>query len=176
MRQATRCAAPCRSRAPTRRRSRCGGCGYRPTTNTSWSRPTRITTRRSTEADGLKQIASFATKKSPMGFGFAADGKHAYLCCHDDAEVFEFELASGRVTPHLPDRGRLRVHRRDSSARCLTTASRRRDPGCWLRIRVPLRRSGCGVAHSPLMFIALMTGHHFSISAFCSAPSASGVC
>jgi DNA-binding beta-propeller fold protein YncE len=48
-------------------------------------------------ADGLKPIASLSTKKGPMGFGFAADGKHAYLCCHDDAEVFEFELNSGRV-------------------------------------------------------------------------------
>ena len=37
-----------------------------------------------------------------MGFGFAPDGKHAYLCCHDDAEVFEFELASGRVTRTFP--------------------------------------------------------------------------
>jgi DNA-binding beta-propeller fold protein YncE len=54
------------------------------------------------EADGLRQIASFPTKKSPMGFGFAADGKHAYLCCHDDAEVFEFELANGRVTRTFP--------------------------------------------------------------------------
>jgi DNA-binding beta-propeller fold protein YncE len=50
------------------------------------------------EADGLKQIASFPTKKSPMGFGFAADGQHAYLCCHDDAAVFEFELTTGRRT------------------------------------------------------------------------------
>jgi DNA-binding beta-propeller fold protein YncE len=54
------------------------------------------------EAHGLRQIASFPTKKSPMGFGFAADGKHAYLCCHDDAEVFEFELATGRVTRTFP--------------------------------------------------------------------------
>ena len=54
------------------------------------------------QADGLKQIASFPTKKSPMGFGFAADGKHGYLCCHDDAEVFEFELASGRVNRAFP--------------------------------------------------------------------------
>jgi DNA-binding beta-propeller fold protein YncE len=54
------------------------------------------------QADGLRQIASFPTKKSPMGFGFAADGKHAYLCCHDDAEVFEFELATGRVTRTFP--------------------------------------------------------------------------
>jgi len=46
----------------------------------------------------LKQIASFPTRKSPMGFGFAPGGTHAYLCCHDDAEVFEFELASGHVT------------------------------------------------------------------------------
>lgn len=54
------------------------------------------------EAAGFRQIASFPTGKSPMGFGFAADGKHAYLCCHDDAEVFEFELASGRVTRTFP--------------------------------------------------------------------------
>ena len=46
----------------------------------------------------LKQIASFPTKKAPMGFGFAADGKLAYICCHDDAVVSEFELSSGRVT------------------------------------------------------------------------------
>jgi hypothetical protein len=30
--------------------------------------------------------------------------------------------------------------------------------------------------HSALMFAALMIGHHFSISAFCWAASASGVC
>jgi DNA-binding beta-propeller fold protein YncE len=48
--------------------------------------------------DGLKQIASFATKRSPMGFGFAPGGTRAYVCCHDDAEVSEFELATGRVT------------------------------------------------------------------------------
>lgn len=50
----------------------------------------------------LKQTASFATKRSPMGFGFAPDGAHAYLCCHDDAEVCEFELATGRVTRTFP--------------------------------------------------------------------------
>jgi hypothetical protein len=50
------------------------------------------------EAAELRQIASFPTAKSPMGFGFAADGRHAYICCHDDAEVWEFELATGRVT------------------------------------------------------------------------------
>jgi DNA-binding beta-propeller fold protein YncE len=49
-------------------------------------------------ADGLKQIASFPTRKAPMGFGFAPDSKHAYICCHDDAVVSEFELASGRIT------------------------------------------------------------------------------
>src|SRR5262245_14319205 len=54
------------------------------------------------ETDGLRQIAAFPTKKSPMGFGFAPDGKHAYVCCHDDAEVFEFELASGRVNRTFP--------------------------------------------------------------------------
>ena len=54
------------------------------------------------QADGLEQIASFPTKKSPMGFGFAPDGRHAYVCCHDDAEVFEFELASGRVARTFP--------------------------------------------------------------------------
>ena len=49
-------------------------------------------------ADGLRRVASFPTKKSPMGFGFAPDGEHAYLCCHDDAVVFEFALDSGQVT------------------------------------------------------------------------------
>ncbi len=42
--------------------------------------------------------AAFATRKAPMGFGFAADGAHAYICCHDDAVVCEFELTSGRLT------------------------------------------------------------------------------
>jgi DNA-binding beta-propeller fold protein YncE len=50
------------------------------------------------EADTLKQIAGFATPKAPMGFGFAADGRHAILCCHDAAVTLEFELASGRIT------------------------------------------------------------------------------
>jgi DNA-binding beta-propeller fold protein YncE len=50
------------------------------------------------EAATLKQIAGFATPQAPMGFGFAADGLHAYLCCHDAAVMLEFELASGRIT------------------------------------------------------------------------------
>lgn len=54
------------------------------------------------ERDGLKQIASIPVKKSPMGFGFAPGGVLAYICCHDDAEVFEFELATGRVTRTFP--------------------------------------------------------------------------
>jgi DNA-binding beta-propeller fold protein YncE len=49
------------------------------------------------ERDGLSQIASIKTARSPMGFGFAADGEHAYLCCHDDAVVFVIALASGEV-------------------------------------------------------------------------------
>src|SRR5438128_9862278 len=32
------------------------------------------------------------------------------------------------------------------------------------------------IGYSPLRFAALITGHHFSTSAFCKAPSASGVC
>ena len=50
------------------------------------------------DAATLTQIAGFATPKAPMGFGFAADGMHAYLCCHDAAVMLEFELASGRIT------------------------------------------------------------------------------
>ncbi len=53
-------------------------------------------------AGNLNQIASLPTKKSPMGFGFAPGGTLAYVCCHDDAEVFEFELATGRVTRTFP--------------------------------------------------------------------------
>ena len=50
------------------------------------------------EAATLNQVGSLETAKSPMGFGFAPDGKHAYLCCHDDALVLEIELTSGRLT------------------------------------------------------------------------------
>jgi DNA-binding beta-propeller fold protein YncE len=50
------------------------------------------------EVDGLRQIGSIATPKAPMGFGFAANGTHAYVCCHDAAVVLEFELSSGLVT------------------------------------------------------------------------------
>jgi DNA-binding beta-propeller fold protein YncE len=46
----------------------------------------------------LEQIAGFPTPKAPMGFGFAADGEHGYLCCHDAAVTLEFALATGRVT------------------------------------------------------------------------------
>ncbi len=48
--------------------------------------------------DGYKPIAAFATGTGPMGFGFAPDGQRAYLCCHDDAIVTEFELATGKAT------------------------------------------------------------------------------
>lgn len=53
------------------------------------------------DAASMNQIASIATRKAPMGFGFAADGKHAFLCCHDDAVVLEFELPTGRITRHF---------------------------------------------------------------------------
>ena len=43
------------------------------------------------KADTLKQVGGFNTPKAPMGFGFAADGMHAYLCCHDAAITMEFE-------------------------------------------------------------------------------------
>jgi DNA-binding beta-propeller fold protein YncE len=48
--------------------------------------------------DGFKPLGAFATGKGPMGFGFAPDGQRAYLCCHDDAIVTEFELATGTAT------------------------------------------------------------------------------
>jgi len=54
------------------------------------------------DAHTLKQIAGFVTPKAPMGFGFAADGRHAFLCCHDAAITLEFELASGRITRQFP--------------------------------------------------------------------------
>ncbi len=50
------------------------------------------------DALSLEQLAGFPTPKAPMGFGFAADGEHAYLCCHDAAVTLEFALATGRVT------------------------------------------------------------------------------
>ncbi len=52
--------------------------------------------------NGLRPVATVPAKRSPMGFGFAPDGKHAYLCCHDDAVVFEFALANGRIARTFP--------------------------------------------------------------------------
>jgi DNA-binding beta-propeller fold protein YncE len=49
------------------------------------------------DAASLTQIASMAAPKGPMGFGFAEDGQRAYLCCHDDAVVLDFDLATGAV-------------------------------------------------------------------------------
>jgi DNA-binding beta-propeller fold protein YncE len=57
------------------------------------------------QADTLKQIGSLATRKAPMGFGFAADGAHAFVCCHDDATVMEFELSTGRATREFKTAG-----------------------------------------------------------------------
>jgi YVTN family beta-propeller protein len=54
------------------------------------------------DAASLRQTASIPTGKSPMGFGFAPGETHAYVCCHDAAEVFEFELATGGVTRTFP--------------------------------------------------------------------------
>jgi DNA-binding beta-propeller fold protein YncE len=50
------------------------------------------------DVDGLRQVGSLATPKAPMGFAFAANGIHAYVCCHDAAVVLEFELATARLT------------------------------------------------------------------------------
>jgi DNA-binding beta-propeller fold protein YncE len=52
--------------------------------------------------DGLRPIGAFPTGKGPMGFGFAPGGKYAYLCCHDDPAVMEFDLASGNKTRGFP--------------------------------------------------------------------------
>jgi DNA-binding beta-propeller fold protein YncE len=46
----------------------------------------------------FEQLTGFPTAKAPMGFGFAGDGEHAYLCCHDAALTLEFTLARGRIT------------------------------------------------------------------------------
>ena len=56
-------------------------------------------------ADTLEQIGSLATRKAPMGFGFTADGRHAFVCCHDDATVTEFELSTGRATREFKTAG-----------------------------------------------------------------------
>ena len=62
------------------------------------------------QADTLNQIGSLATRKAPMGFGFAADGAHAFVCCHDDATVMEFELSDRPRNARVQNRERLRIH------------------------------------------------------------------
>jgi DNA-binding beta-propeller fold protein YncE len=54
------------------------------------------------QAGTLEQIGGFDTPKAPMGFGFAADGKRAFLCCHDAAVTVEFDLVSGMITRQFP--------------------------------------------------------------------------
>ena len=54
------------------------------------------------DAATLEQIGGFSTPKAPMGFGFAADGKHAYLCCHDAAVLLECDLAAAKITRQVP--------------------------------------------------------------------------
>lgn len=54
------------------------------------------------DAATLKQLGGFATPKAPMGFGFAANGKQAFLCCHDAALVLEFDMATARVRREFP--------------------------------------------------------------------------
>src|SRR5436190_7501574 len=49
---------------------------------------------------------------------------------------------------------------------------RSRDKDCTYRMVTHMR----ALRHSPLMFAALIMGHHFSISAFWNAARASGVC
>ncbi len=49
------------------------------------------------DAFSFEQLTGFPTPKAPMGFGFAGDGAHGFLCCHDAATVLEFELTSGRI-------------------------------------------------------------------------------
>ena len=76
--------------APARPTS-CDACAFRPTGDTFARHRTSTALPRSTSAATLKQIGGFATPKAPMGFGFAADGKHAFLCCHDAAVTLEFD-------------------------------------------------------------------------------------
>jgi DNA-binding beta-propeller fold protein YncE len=54
------------------------------------------------DAVTIEQISGFPTPKAPMGFGFAADGTHAYLCCHDAAVTLEFEMTRGRIAREFP--------------------------------------------------------------------------
>jgi DNA-binding beta-propeller fold protein YncE len=54
------------------------------------------------DAATLKQLGGFSTPKAPMGFGFAADGKRAFLCCHDAAVTLEFELPGAKIVRQFP--------------------------------------------------------------------------
>jgi DNA-binding beta-propeller fold protein YncE len=54
------------------------------------------------EIGGLRQIGCIDTPKAPMGFGFAAGGAHAYVCCHDAAVLLEIEIARGCITRQVP--------------------------------------------------------------------------
>jgi DNA-binding beta-propeller fold protein YncE len=50
------------------------------------------------DAHSLAQTGWLQTPKAPMGFGFASDGVHAFVCCHDAAVLLEFDMAQARET------------------------------------------------------------------------------
>src|SRR5262245_14437543 len=54
------------------------------------------------DAATLNQLGGFSTPKAPMGFGFAADGERAFLCCHDAAVTLEFDLPTAKITRRFP--------------------------------------------------------------------------
>jgi DNA-binding beta-propeller fold protein YncE len=56
------------------------------------------------DAATLKQLGGFSTPKAPMGFGFAADGRRAFLCCHDAAVTLEFDLPAARLRGNFQPR------------------------------------------------------------------------
>ena len=50
------------------------------------------------QADGLGRSRRFRPRSRPWASASRPTASTPIVCCHDDAEVFEFELATGRVT------------------------------------------------------------------------------
>src|SRR5260221_9517890 len=54
------------------------------------------------DAATLKQPGGFGRAEAPLGFGFAADGKPAFPCCHGAAVAPQFHIGTARVPRHVP--------------------------------------------------------------------------
>ncbi len=95
------CATPSRSQAARAGRTNSSACVSRPTAALSACRRCSTITPRSSTQLRCSRLRRSPRKRHRWDSA-SRRRAHAYLCCHDDAMVLEFALATGRVTRQFP--------------------------------------------------------------------------